>query len=74
MRGSRVEVIGLYSVEVKFVEPQQIGFVWLKVLNVSKRNCPLKRSVNFMFLNKERSVRRKPGPRIAPGRSVVSVV
>jgi hypothetical protein len=42
-------------VEVKFVEPQQMGFVWLKVLNVSKRNCPLKRSVNLMFLE-EREV------------------
>src|SRR5947208_3214274 len=57
-----------------FVEAQQIGLVWLKVLNVSQRNWPVRRSVNLMFLNKDRSVRQNPGPRIAPGRSVVSVV
>src|SRR5882762_1300952 len=74
MRGSRVEDIWLYSDEIMLVEPQQIGLVWLKVLNVSQRNWPVRRSVNLMFLNKDRSVRQKPGPRIAPGRSVVSVV
>ncbi len=74
MRGSRVEITVLYSVDVKLVDPQQTGFVWLKVLKVSMRNCPVKRSLNFMFLNSERSVRQKPGARMAPGRSVVSVV
>ena len=51
-----------------------MGLVWLNVLKVSKRNWPVKRSVNFMFLNRERSVRQKPGPRMAQGRSFVSVV
>lgn len=74
MRGSRVEATLLYNVEVRLVEPQQIGLVWLNVLKVSHRNCPVKRSVNLMFLNKDRSVRQNPGPRIAPGPSVVSVV
>src|SRR5260370_41293200 len=74
MRGSRVDAIVLYNDEIMLVEPQQIGFVWLKVLKVSQRNWPVRRSVNLMFLNKDRSVRQKPGPRIAPGRSVVSVV
>ena len=74
MRGSRVEVTVLYSVEMRLVEPQQMGLVWLKVLKVSQRNWPVRRSVNLMFLNKDRSVRQKPGPRIAPGRSVVSVL
>src|SRR6267378_3289397 len=74
MRGSRVELTVLNNDEVAFNEAQQIGLVWLKVLNVSQRNWPVRRSVNLMFLNKDRSVRQKPGPRIAPGRSVVSVV
>src|SRR6266853_3257143 len=74
MRGSRVDAIVLYNDEIILVEPQQIGLVWLKVLKVSQRNWPLRRSLNLMFLNKERSVRQKPGPRMAPGRSVVSVV
>lgn len=74
IRGSRVEVTTLYNVEIRLVDPQQIGLVWLKVLKVSQRSCPEKRSVILMFLNKDRSVRQKPGPRIAPGRSVVSVV
>src|SRR5690349_1060036 len=74
IRGSRVDDIVLYSDEIILVEPQQIGLVWLKVLNVSQRNWPVRRSVNLMFLNKDRSVRQKPGPRMAPGRSVVSVV
>src|SRR5579885_3185131 len=74
MRGSRVDVTVLNSVDAKLVEAQQIGLVWLNVLNVSRRNCPLKRSVNFMFLNSDMSVRQKPGPRMAPGRSVVWVV
>ena len=30
--------------------------------------------MNLMFLNKDKSVRQKPGPRMAPGRSVVSVI
>ncbi|PYK10441.1 MAG: hypothetical protein DME61_03300 [Verrucomicrobia bacterium] len=60
--------------DAKLVDPQQIGLVWLKVLKVSQRNWPVRRSLNLMFLNRERSVRQKPGPRIAPGRSVVSVV
>ena len=74
IRGSRVEVIWLNRVDAKLVDPQQIGLVWLKVLNVSQRNWPVRRSLNLMLLNRERSVRQKPGPRIAPGRSVVSVV
>src|SRR5205814_818471 len=74
IRGSRVDDIVLYSDEIMFVEPQQIGFVWLKALNVSQRNWPVRCSVNLMFLNKDKSVRQKPGPRMAPGRSVVSVV
>src|SRR5229473_3558953 len=74
MRGSRVEVTRLYSEEMRLVEAQQMGLVWLKVLKVSQRSWPVKRSLNFMFLKSERSVRQKPGPRMAPGRSVVSVV
>src|SRR5712692_1837169 len=74
MRGSRVDAIVLYNDEIMLVESQQIGLVWLKVLKVSQRNWPVKRSVNLMFLNKDRSVRQNPGPRMAPGRSVVSVV
>src|SRR5690242_9522504 len=74
MRGSRVVLILLNEPEIALNEVQQIGLVWLKVLNVSQRNWPVRRSVNLMFLNKDRSVRQKPGPRIAPGRSVVSVV
>src|SRR5438309_6022648 len=74
MRGSRVEVTVLYSVEMRLVEPQQMGLVWLKVLKVSQRNWPVRCSVNLMFLNKDKSVRQKPGPRMAPGRSVVSVI
>src|SRR6266705_1614973 len=74
MRGSRVDDIVLYNDEIMFVEPQQIGLVWLKVLNVSQRNWPVRRSVNLMFLNNDRSVRQNPGPRMAPARSVVSVV
>ena len=58
----------------EMVEAQQMGFVWLKVLKVSQRNCPENRSENLMFLNNERSVFQKPGARMAPGRSVVSVV
>jgi hypothetical protein len=38
IRGSRVEVTSLNSVEVKLVDAQQIGLVWLNVLNVSQRN------------------------------------
>lgn len=38
IRGSRVEVTWLNSVEVKLVDAQQIGLVWLNVLNVSQRN------------------------------------
>jgi len=64
----------LYNVDMRLVDAQQIGLVWLKVLKVSKRNWPVTRSVNFMFLNRERSVRQKPGARMAPGRSVVCVV
>src|SRR5437773_6316904 len=74
MRGSRVDDIVLYSDEIMFVEPQQIAFVWLKAMNVSQRNWPVRCSVNLMFLNKDKSVRQKPGPRMAPGRSVVSVI
>src|SRR5436190_16901214 len=74
IRGSRVDDIVLYSDEIMFVEPQQIGFVWLKAMNVSQRNWPVRCSVNLMFLNKDKSVRQKPGPRMAPGRSVVSVL
>src|SRR6185437_9436409 len=79
MRGSRVEFTWLKAVEEKFVPVdapllQQIGLVWLKVLKDSNRNCPVNRSVNLMFLNSDRSVRQKPGARIAPGRSVGSVV
>ena len=74
IRGSRVEVTWLNSEEVKLSEAQQIGLVWLNVLKVSHRNWPVTRSVNLMFLNRDRSVRQKPGPRIAPGCSVVCVV
>ena len=74
MRGSRVEVTLLNKLEVAVSEPQQIGFVWLKVLNVSQRSWPVNRSVNFRFLNRDKSVRQKPGPRMAPGRSVLTVV
>src|SRR6267142_3160858 len=74
MRGSRVELTVLNNDEVAFNEAQQIGLVWLKVLNVSQRNWPVKRSVNLMFLNRERSVRQKPGPRTEPGRLVPTVV
>jgi len=38
IRGSRVDDIVLYSDEIMFVEPQQIGFVWLKAMNVSQRD------------------------------------
>ena len=38
IRGSRVEVTSLYSEEMRLVEAQQMGLVWLKVLKVSKRN------------------------------------
>lgn len=55
-------------------EAQQMGLVWLNVLKVSKRNWPVKRSVNLMFLKRESSVRQNPGPRMAPGRSLVSTV
>lgn len=74
MRGSRVDVTLSKKEEIRFVEAQQTGLVWLNVLKVSKRNWPVKRSVNFMFLKRERSVRQNPGPRMAPGRSLVSVV
>src|SRR5258705_90142 len=40
MRGSRVELTVLNNGEVAFNEAQQIGLVWLKVLNVSQRNWP----------------------------------
>src|SRR5260370_38101671 len=73
IRGSRVDAIVLYNDEIMLVEPQQIGFVWLKVLKVSQRSRPVRRSVNLMFLNNERSVRQNPGLRMAPGRSVASV-
>src|ERR1700686_1887662 len=74
IRGSRVEVTVLNNGETKLVEAQQIGLGGLKVLSFSQGNCRVRCSVNFMFLNRERSVRQKPGPRMAPGRSVVSVV
>ena len=38
MRGSRVDVTLLNKLEVKLSEAQQIGLVWLKVLNVSQRS------------------------------------
>lgn len=69
-----MERIRLKLDDAKLVEAQQMGFVWLKVLNVSQRNWPVRRSPNLKFLNRERSVRQKPGARMAPGRDVVSVV
>src|ERR1700686_4681019 len=74
IRGSRVEPTLLKLDDAKLGDAQKMGLVCLKVLNVSQRNWPVRRSVNFMFLNSERSVRQKPGARMAPGRSVVSVV
>src|ERR1700741_3543099 len=74
MRGSRVELTVLNRVDVAVSDAQQIGFVWLKVLKVSQRSWPVKRSVNLRFLNRERSVRQKPGPRTEPGRAVPTVV
>ena len=56
MRGSRAERILLKFVLLVVNDAQQIGFKWLKVLNVSKRNCPPKRSVNFRVLNNPKSV------------------
>src|SRR5215469_4623544 len=66
MRGSRVEVTVLNAVDAKLVEAQQIGLVWLNALNDSARNCPVKRSVNLMFLKRDKSVTQYPGARIAP--------
>lgn len=74
MRGSRVLVTWLNTAEVAVSEPQQIGFVWLNVLKVSQRSWPVRRSVNLMFLNSERSVRQKPGARTEPGRLEATVV
>src|SRR5690348_10307305 len=79
IRGSRVLLTWLKKVDEKFVPEvapplQQIGLVWLKVLNDSNRNWPVKRSVNFMFLKSDKSVLQNPGARIAPGRSVGTVV
>src|SRR5882724_6324984 len=74
MRGSRVEVTVLNEGEVAFNEAQQIGLAWLKVLNVSQRSWPVSRSLNLMFLKRDRSVRQKPGPRTEPGRLEPTVV
>src|SRR5262249_45828639 len=74
MRGSRVELTVLNTADVALRDAQQIGLVWLNVLNVSQRNWPVMRSVILMFLNSERSVRQKPGPRTEPGRLVPTVV
>src|SRR5205085_5379721 len=73
-RGSRVEVTLLKLLLPIVNDARQIGLVWLKMLNVSARNWPPKRSVNLKFLNKPISVRQKPGNRTAPGRSVGTVV
>src|SRR5207244_10471135 len=67
MRGSRAERTLLKFRLAIEKDAQQTGLKWLKVLKVSKRNWPVKRSVNFRFLNKARSVRQKPGRRTAPG-------
>ena len=39
-------------------------FGWLKMSNISGRNCTLNRSVIFVFLLTEKSVFRKFGPTI----------
>src|SRR5205807_5845491 len=67
MRGSRAERTLLKFRLAIEKDAQQTGLKWLKVLKVSKRNWPVKRSVNFRFLNKAGSVRQKPGRRTARG-------
>src|SRR5947207_16021563 len=51
-----------------------MGLVGLKVLNVSQRSWPVSRSLNLIFLKRDRLVRQKPGPRTEPGRLEPTVV